>query len=112
MGLRVSIYRDSGSDYDCTNGGISSKFTELTLVNVPGPFDPTPDAPAAILEAVDKGSARIVPVFQPEGTLGPMFGGNYAASSDSRFRKAAGIYGAVAIHDRFETWEMYEMLSQ
>ena len=110
MGLRVSIYRDSGSDYDCTNGGISSKFTELTLINVPGPFDPTPNAPAAVLES--GASARIVPVFKPEGTLGPMFGGNYAASSDSRFRKAAGIYGAVAIHDRFETPEMYEMLSQ
>ncbi len=111
MGLIVSVLRDSDG-YDSTAGGISSKFTKLTLINVPGPFDPTPDAPAAVLENGPLGSMKIVPVFKPEGTVGPMFGGNYAASSDGRFRKAVGFYGAVAIHDRFESPEMYELLSQ
>jgi hypothetical protein len=110
MGLIVSVLRDSDLG-DCTAGGISSKFNKLTVINVPGPFDPTPDAPAAVLENGPLGSMKIVPVFKPEGTIGPMFGGNYAASSDSRFRKAAGFYGAVAIHDRFESQEMYELLS-
>ena len=46
-----------------------------------------------------------------------MMGGNYAATSDSRFgeavRKRIGpnFYGAVPIHDRFETPEQYRALS-
>lgn len=39
---------------------------------------------------------------EPKGSR--MFGGLYAASSDSRFRECVGedFYGAVAIHDRYE----------
>ena len=47
MGLTVRIYRDGGDD--CTNGGISSKVERLTLLNVAGPFEPSFDAPAAML---------------------------------------------------------------
>ena len=38
-------------------------------------------------------------------SVGSMMGGAYIATSDSRFREATGIYGAVALHDRFETQE-------
>jgi hypothetical protein len=31
-----------------------------------------------------------------------MFGGTFVFSSDSRFREAAGSYGAVPLHDRRE----------
>jgi hypothetical protein len=42
-----------------------------------------------------------------------MMDGNYASSSDARFsRLIGGMYGAVAIHDRQESQEMYEMLSR
>ena len=46
-----------------------------------------------------------------------MMGGCYVATSDSRFgemiEKKFGIhfYGAVALHDRSEDYETYEMLS-
>jgi hypothetical protein len=110
MGMIVYVYRDADGS-DCTAGGISSKFNKLTIINVDGPFDPTPDAPAVVLENGPLNSMRIVPVFKPEGAVGPMFGGNYAASSDSRVRDAIGFYGAVAIHDRFESPEMYNLLS-
>ena len=106
MGIRVAVYRNSLYG-DCTLGGISSNNTELTLVNVPGPFEPTAYAPAAILESHTKGCLRIIPdVADPQPWF--MFGGNYAACSDSRVsetcEKLLGhrFYGAIAIHDRIE----------
>lgn len=41
------------------------------------------------------------PIFEPEGMIGPMAGGNLAHSSDSRCKR---VYH---IHDRFETQEHY-----
>lgn len=106
MGLIVSVYRDASSNYDCTNNGASSRFTKLTLVNVDGPFEPSEDAPAAKLCKGPINSVNIVPV-EVEGKW-TMFGGNYAATSDSRFSDAVSrilgfpFYGAVGIHDRVE----------
>ena len=113
MGLTVRIYRDGGDD--ATNGGISSKVEKLTLINVEGPFDPSFDAPAAILRVKTIGS-RKHPYIEPvtvtkRGDLlwlnGGMFGGNYAGTSDSRFGEAVAKmighkYGPVGIHDRVE----------
>jgi hypothetical protein len=117
MGLRVSVYRWSLGD--CTNGGISAEVSHLCLVNVSGPFSPAEDCPAAeLVPGPVKGQAIIQPIGNQPGMIGPMFGGNYASSSDSRFneavRKITGqlTYGAVAIHDRFETQEEYDALSR
>ena len=113
MGLTVRIYRDGGDD--ATNGGISSKVEKLTLINVEGPFDPSFDAPAAMLKVKTIGS-RKHPYIEPvtvtkSGDLleikGGMFGGNYAGTSDSRFGEAVAKmighkYGPVGIHDRVE----------
>lgn len=50
---------------------------------------------------------------------GPMMGGSYAGSCDSRFNEMcaelAGVrywHGAVAVHDRYESRELYERLSR
>lgn len=105
MGLTVYVYRDTLGD--CTNGGISSKCDQLTLVNVEGPFQPTPEAPAALLDSHIPGLLRIVP-SPVSATRHFSFGGNFAATSDSRFSEACErlsdqrFYGAVAIHDRTE----------
>lgn len=113
MGLIVHVYRDSLGD--CTNGGISSKANSLCLVNVEGPFSPNAQTPAAMLvRGNGPGIAKIVPAvwceigeYNPE-TRWVMMGGNYAATSDSRFREAvekitgSRFYGAVPIHDRIE----------
>ena len=79
MGLHVNIYKCSKFG-DCTLNGVSSRDIEgLCLTNVEGPFDQH-----------------------------TMDGGNFAASSDSRFSQACRellghhFYGAVAIHDRVE----------
>jgi hypothetical protein len=115
MGMIVNVYRTSTRD--CTLNGISSQHDRLTLVNVEGPFEPDDDAPAAMLiHGNAPGCLRIVPAVQYEGRPnafyprdgGVMMGGNYAATSDSRFTEACErllgyrFYGAVPIHDRIE----------
>ena len=116
MGLQISVYRDASSNYDCTNNGLSRQFTKLTVMNIDGPDDqPSADAPAVILDSHYPGCLRIVPaidvrpgkwVAHPEPA---MFGGNLGYTSDSRFPEACEkllghtFYGAVKIHDRFET---------
>lgn len=110
MGLIVYVYRTAALG-DSTAGGISSRHDTLTVVNVDGPFDPTDTRPAALIEDGPQGTVRIVPARQTRTgdwirndlpwLSGPMFGGNYA-SGDSRLREAAGFYGAIAIHDRYE----------
>ncbi len=107
MGLVANIYR---SDYDSDLNAFYGK-DKVTIVNVDGPAEPTEDAPAAVLSKNAFGN----PILTPEpplrpNTAGPMFGGTYAASSDSRFKP--GFYGAVPIHDRYETWEQYDAMSR
>lgn len=111
MGIHAYVYRsDLG---DCTNGGISSKAKGLTIVNANGPFEPDDNHPAAMLVS-HVNHAVIRPAEKDsEGVYHPvnkwwMFGGNYAATSDSRFGEAVErllgrkFYGAVPIHDRCE----------
>lgn len=138
MGLHISVYRDADG-HDSTNGGISSCVKNLTVVNADGPFEPTADAPAVILESHARGIVRLVPAVQVDGqwvgfrpsdksqaeflpqygAVGPMFGGNYGATSDSRFREkiteltgSGNFYGAVAIHDRYESASLNAYLSR
>lgn len=105
MGLHIYVYRNDLGD--CTNGGISSKVKGLCVINVDGPFQPSVDYPA--VELVDghiAGTLRLVPVDYKGKWY--MMGGNYGATSDSRFSEACENlsghvwYGAVPIHDRFE----------
>ena len=98
QGLRVEIIRGG---YDSESNIFHGK-RYVTLVNVPGPSTPAPDAPPARLESNAFGNPIVVSVIRPPGMVGPMAGGTFAYSSDSRFGEAVGIYGAVPIHDRFE----------
>lgn len=118
MGLILNVYRSErlgpfGEAVDCTLGGVSSKAERLCVINVEGPFKPSPDLdlPAVLLLAGNvPGALKIVPADENgEPVKGwTMFGGNYAATSDSRFSKACAdlsgspCYGAVPIHDRIE----------
>ena len=108
MGLLVDVYKNG--KYDCTNGGVSARNIKgLCLTNVDGPFDPCEEYPAAKLVKQTFGFGSSVKVI-PEEAEGKqtMMGGNYAATSDSRFSEMIeyflghSFYGAVPIHDRVE----------
>jgi hypothetical protein len=115
MGLVVSVYKNPLGD--CTNNGISSRATDLLLVNVSGPTDNNSPRyqKALLVPGNGKGLVKIVPAAwwpnlkawsKVEGWC--MMGGNYASTSDSRFHDAVceitggASYGAVPIHDRIE----------
>ena len=63
---------------------------------------------------------HLEPVDQPEGMIGPMYGGVYAEIDRmviEKLAKAKGIeeYAVpelMRVHDRFETQEMYDALSR
>lgn len=133
MGLPVFVYRDTDPNTtrwgDSTNGGISSRCHRLTVVNIDGPFEPDAQAPAVMIVRGNLRTIILVPAEQdahgewhpiPSNTqdyAGPMFGGNFAATSDSRFGEAIRALGgqshvALPIHDRVETWRQYESLSR
>ena len=135
-GLRLSVYR-AVEFPDCTNGGISGKHARVTVVGrlvgdtvVPLPdgcciFEADDDAPAVVLvESRCPGydpTPHLVPLEFVHGTpvdcVGPMSGGNYAWTTDSRWGQLGKLYeglrhlDAVAIHDRIETYAQYRALS-
>ena len=115
--LPVSVYRDA-TPGDCTNNGVSSRFRELLVICDDGFINVDENNPPENLCKVVKRHLfgrdiyHVEPVARPHGA-GWMMGGNYAASCDSRFSELCGKqYGALAIHDRQESWEMYELLSR
>jgi hypothetical protein len=119
MGIRASIYRD---DFQPTSNNLFGSVNDLTIVNAEGPFQPDEEAPAAIIMCQPNGGTRYVApaMLNDEGEwvelvdnrCGGMAGGAFVASSDSRFRKAAGLYGALALHDWYEEWEVYHAMSR
>jgi len=118
--LRLGVYRGAGGA-DCTNGGVSGRFDELFVPCEAGPFDIDEDNPQLMRVAVrEVGMFRALAHLEPyrggEG-IGPMFGGNYAGSSDARFaaicRQATGTPpGVLPVHDRYETPSQYAALSR
>jgi len=115
MGLRADIFKHRGSGA-CSNHGISEQFDEVVIVNVEGPHEPRPEAPAVWLTRGNlPGTVKVIPaVFDDErNKWGPdprwwMFGGQYVGGSDSRLAEAVEkilghrFYGAITLHDRYE----------
>ena len=124
--LSINVYRSNRLG-DCTNHGISGKYDSLLIAcpegnievdseNVPENF--------AMVELRHVFGNTIIPTIYPaeinengkvivRGGKWYMMGGNYGATSDSRFYRMVGnACGAVAIHDRYETPEEYEMYSR
>jgi hypothetical protein len=106
MPLRLNIYRDTWNDSSNLFYGVET----ITVINIPGPFDPMPGDTVALLERHTSDACRIVPAILKAGewvaVAGMTAGGSYAATSDSRFSGAMAellgnnFYGAVAVHDR------------
>ena len=123
----VSVMR---SRFASANGGLSEHTDEVVLYPS-GTFayevEPKYLGVAVTIERGNSsGTIIAVPVLGPDPakSVGPMASGAYLATSDSRFRtevervlntwgqdRHARFYGAVALHDRFETPEQYRALS-
>jgi hypothetical protein len=101
--LRVYVYRSSLGD--CTNGGVTATAEQLVVagsaeVPMEGYLDLIPDI---VLTHNALGNVIAVPAYAPaDAGVGPMDGGNYVSTSDSRWSRAVGIYGAIPVHDRYE----------
>ncbi len=115
MGIIANIYRSDRLG-DCSNGGISERVSAVTVIDIPGPFEPTPQCPAVRLIRRKLGGREhiyaepVEPVA--EGHIGYMSGGTFIHSSDSRFSEAVGAGGMpVSLHDRTETPAEYAALS-
>jgi hypothetical protein len=104
MGLLASIVKGAGSDTSA--GGISSRFSQVCIVNLEGPHQATEDVPAVVLESNGNNTVVIVPLDAKDKWT--MFGGAFVHTSDSRFSNAVQeltgyrFYGAVPLHDRVE----------
>lgn len=110
-GIPVSILK-AGDTGDCTNGGVTSGATRAILVGegLPELFDAGPGEPLLRLEDRGRHGFRAVPAKKQNGAVGPMFGGHFVWTSDSRFRAIAPY--PVPVHDRYETAEMYARMSR
>ena len=128
-GLSVSVYRDAGSS-DCTNGGVTSRMSSLILFGegIDGHWSPDGAAVPKILllkrdkvhlggylyavpGVVDPVSGNVIPAPPPDGHVGWMMGGNFVGTSDSRFSVGVTSLGAIPVHDRSESYELYRALS-
>ena len=98
---------------DCTNGGISKDRYRLLLTCEDGFIDAEPDDPALLRLVKRKIGGREYIHAEPvnpgdtSGSVGPMFGGNYVSTSDSRFPSDYPI----PLHDRYENPLQYNQLS-
>lgn len=87
-------------------------------MNALGLLEPTEERPAVALRRGVLGGCIAVPVEVPDGLVGPMEGGAFIDSSDSRFSRAvkeiAGVdfHGAVPLHDRFDMPQHRELLTR
>lgn len=122
MGLNVSFYREAvdpdgffPEGYDCSNGGESIRYPNCCVVNVSGPAEPGENKPPMILvddKPCGKPYPKLVPAELVDGewVRKPgwfMFGGNYAATSDSRYSAAieacgGSRAGVLPVFDRYE----------
>ncbi len=120
-GLSVDIFKHKAWNH--SNGGVSAFFDEAVI------YGPAIDGPISQDEAVKRGvpllhlktgpgGNPIATVWlDPDGEfnqeVGPMFGGTFVGSSDSRFSRATGQTGSsvIPLHDRYETVEQYKALS-
>jgi hypothetical protein len=111
MGLSVTVLESGyGSSLNVFDGHRS-----LCVTNMEGGHKPGPHMPAAKLVVGINGQHYLVPDddFESGGADGvQMNGGNYAVTSDSRWREQLGHSYPIPIFDRRETWAEYDMYSR
>ena len=83
-GITLSIFKNKGRS--CSNGGLSSRVEEVTLIDadLAGVFAPSATAPAVVLVAGPGDTIRVVPADLHAENKWVMFGGTFVFTSDSR----------------------------
>ena len=128
--IGCDVFRSADRSGDCTNGGVSSKFTELYLCRDYVTENDVIEYCQAhnCMDEIERfvkcetrnlfGGRRIykdiVLVYEGnrQGLLGGMSGGNLLYSCDGRWEEITGSPYPLSIHDRYETQEVYDMLSR
>lgn len=102
----------------CANGGWTEYHDSLYVACPSGCYEIEEENPALFdLVSGPFGTIHLRPHNGGEGA-GPMMGGSYAGTCDSRFNDMCSAllghtwHGAVAVHDRYESQELYERLSR
>ena len=112
--------------YDPTNGGLSGRLESIEVFSAESTDDEIREwceKTGTPVEDVARLNKRILwgekhyyirPFFEPEGKVGPMFGGNYASTSNGAWAEILGerTSRVLPIHDRFETPDEYDVLSR
>lgn len=116
----ISIYIYKFPLGDATAGGASTKYEELYLFSEDSKTEEI--ANYADMKGIDYEQCfkvatihhygeykRAIPAFRLcQGMVGPMAGGNYGYTCDSRYREVTnGLKYPISIHDRYETHEDY-----
>ena len=52
MGLIIQVYRNADDSYDCSNNGVSKRFSRLCVTNVEGSDEPSKDCPPVKLSLI------------------------------------------------------------
>lgn len=115
--LRLDVYANEHYRM-CSNGGWTEWHDELYVACPDGNWEIEETDPA--LFDLIRGPFGIVYIRPRNGGVGvgPMMGGSYAGTCDSRFTRMCEEltghpwHGAVAVHDRYESQELYERLSR
>lgn len=115
LGFRAEILT---GPFHSPNDGLSAHARHVTIVGPEVPeelriFKADDDAPAVLLQRRPwAGDLVLVPLEKPQGAfVGPMASGAYAVNSDDRWEQLTGGSAPIALHDRFESVELYNALS-
>lgn len=104
--LSVNVYKFPLGD--CTNGGVSGKFSTLLIPcddgNETVDLDNPPENFCIVEKRILWGDKHyyIVPYALKQSKRWTMMGGNFAFTPDSRFKECAESWQPLPIHDRVE----------
>ena len=102
--LPINVYKNENSS-DCSNNGISSRYSRVLLVCEDGPiYVDTNNLPKNLVKLVKRTIfgieyMHLEPCESAEGNE-YMFGGCYCSSSDCRFKRISNY--PLPLHDRQE----------
>ena len=112
--ISLEVFRNSLGD--CSNGGISSRYSEVLIECKDGYIEiDENNLPENFCKVVERDLGfetylHIEPYNSPDkGCIGWMAGGCFCSTSDSRFSRISKY--PLALHDRQETQELYDRMS-